>query len=83
MRRPRGWELQLPAVVSGKRWSARERKRLRKTFATLAAARAWRAEAQTAIRRGTLRAPVATTVREAGEALVEGMRSGPREDALG
>jgi integrase len=57
-------------------WSAREGKRLRKTFATLAAARAWRAEAQTAIRRGTLRAPMATTVREAGEALVEGMRTG-------
>lgn len=57
-------------------WSAREGKRLRKTFPTLAAARAWRAEAQTAVRRGTLRAPVATTVREAGEALVEGMRSG-------
>ncbi len=57
-------------------WSAREGKRLRKTFPTLSAARAWRAEAQTAIRRGTLRAPIATTVREAGEALVEGMRSG-------
>jgi integrase len=57
-------------------WSAREQKRLRKTFPTLAAARAWRAEAQTAIRRGTMRAPVATTVREAGEELVDGMRSG-------
>jgi len=57
-------------------WSAREGKRLRKTFPTLSAARAWRAEAQTAIRRGTLRAPIATSVREAGEALVEGMRSG-------
>jgi len=48
-------------------WSAREGKRLKKTFPTLAAARAWRAEAQTGIRRGTLRAPVATTVREAGD----------------
>jgi integrase len=57
-------------------WSAREGKRLRKTFPSLAAARAWRAEAQTAVRRGTLRAPVATTVREAGETLVEEMRSG-------
>src|SRR6266511_912235 len=57
-------------------WSAREGKRLKKTFPTLAAARAWRAEAQTAVRRGTLGAPVATTVREAGEALIEGMRSG-------
>jgi integrase len=57
-------------------WSAAEGKRLRKTFPTLAAARAWRAEAQTGVRRGTLRAPVATSVREAGEALIEGMRSG-------
>jgi integrase len=57
-------------------WSARDQKRLRKTFSTLAAARAWRAEAQTAIRRGTMRSPVATTIREAGEQLVEGMRSG-------
>lgn len=57
-------------------WSAAEGKRLRKTFPTLAAARNWRAEAQTAVRRETLRAPVATTVREAGDALVEGMRSG-------
>ncbi|MEJ7790987.1 MAG: tyrosine-type recombinase/integrase [Gaiellaceae bacterium] len=57
-------------------WSAREQKRLRKTFSTLAAARAWRAEAQTAIRRGTMRAPIAVTVREAGEELIEGMRSG-------
>jgi integrase len=57
-------------------WSPSEGKRLRKTFSTLAAARAWRAEAQTAIRRGTMRAPVATTIREAGEALIEGMRSG-------
>ncbi|MCP9484906.1 MAG: site-specific integrase [Gaiellaceae bacterium MAG52_C11] len=57
-------------------WSAREQKRLRKTFPTLAAARAWRAEAQTAIRRGTLRAPIAVTVRDAGVELVEGMHSG-------
>ena len=57
-------------------WSARESKRLRKTFPTLAAARAWRAEAQTEIRRGKLRAPAATTLLQAAEELVEGMRSG-------
>ncbi|MGH3102838.1 MAG: hypothetical protein ACRDN6_01915, partial [Gaiellaceae bacterium] len=45
-------------------WSPRDQKRLRKTFPTLAAARAWRAEAQTAVRRGAMRAPAATTVRE-------------------
>src|SRR5262249_2587798 len=57
-------------------WSARDAKRLRKTFPTLAAARAWRSEAQTAIRRGRLRAPAGTTLREAAEELVDGTRSG-------
>jgi integrase len=57
-------------------WSPRDGKRLRKTFPTLAAARAWRAEAQTAVRRGAMRAPAATTVRKAADELVEGMRSG-------
>ena len=57
-------------------WSARESKRIRKTFATLAEARAWRSETQTGVRRGTLRAPAHTTVVEAAEGLVAGMRSG-------
>jgi integrase len=57
-------------------WSARDEKRLRKTFPTLAAARAWRAEAQTAIHRGKLRAPTAITLAESAEELIEGMRSG-------
>ncbi len=57
-------------------WSAREAKRIRKTFVTLAEARAWRAETQTGVRRGTLRAPAHTTVAEAAEELVAGMRSG-------
>jgi hypothetical protein len=57
-------------------WSARESKRIRKTFATLAEARAWRAETQTGVRRGTLRAPAHTTLAEAAEELVAGMKSG-------
>ena len=57
-------------------YSARDEKRLRKTFPTLPAARSWRAEAQMAIHRGKLRAPTATTLEEAGEELIEGMRSG-------
>src|SRR6266508_2444294 len=57
-------------------WSARESKRIRKTFATLAEARAWRAETQTGVRRGTLRAPAHTTVQEAAEDLVAGIKSG-------
>jgi integrase len=57
-------------------WSAREAKRIRKTFPTLAAARAWRSEAQTAVRRGTLRAPSAMTLREAADAWLTGARDG-------
>ena len=57
-------------------WSARESKRIRKTFATLTGARAWRAETQTGVRRGTLRAPAHTTVAGAAEELVAGMMSG-------
>jgi len=57
-------------------WSARESTRIRKTFPTLAEARAWRSETQTGVRRGTLRAPAHTSVREAAEELVAGMKSG-------
>lgn len=57
-------------------WSARESKRIRKTFATLAEARAWRSETQTGVRRGTVSAPASTTVHEAAEELVTGMKSG-------
>jgi integrase len=57
-------------------WSARESKRIRKTFATLAEARAWRSETQTGVRRGTLRAPANMTVQEAADELLAGMKSG-------
>jgi len=57
-------------------WSAVEHKRIRKTFPTFAEARAWRSEAQTAIRRGTLRAPSQLTLRDGAEAWLEGVRAG-------
>jgi hypothetical protein len=57
-------------------WSARESKRIRKTFPTLAEARAWRSETQTGVRRGTMRAPANTSIQEAAEELIAGMRSG-------
>jgi integrase len=57
-------------------WSSRDRTRIRKTFPTLAAAKSWRAEATVALDRGAMRAPSATTVREAGEAWVAGARDG-------
>jgi len=48
-------------------WSPRERKPIWKSFRELAEAVAWRQEAQVALRRGTLRAPSPSTLREAAE----------------
>ena len=57
-------------------WSAREGKRMFKAFPTLAEAKAWRADTQVALRRGTMRAAATVTLREAAEALLAGIRSG-------
>jgi integrase len=57
-------------------WSARESKRIYKTFPTLAAAKAWRADAQAALRKGTMRAGSPTTLHEAAEAWLTGVRDG-------
>jgi len=57
-------------------WSPRDQKTIRKSFRVLADARAWRAEAQTALRRGTLRAPTRTTLAEAAEAWLAGAQAG-------
>jgi hypothetical protein len=57
-------------------WSARDRKPIRKTFPTVSGALAWRQETQVALRRGTLRAPTATTLAEAAEAWLSGAEAG-------
>ncbi len=57
-------------------FSVRDGKKIRKTFPTLAAAKAWRADAVGGLRRGALRASRRTTVRDAGDELLAGMRSG-------
>ena len=57
-------------------WSVREKKRIRKTFPTLAAAKGWRADAYGAVRRGTMRAPTSVTLREASDAWLAGARDG-------
>lgn len=57
-------------------WSAAEGKRLRKTFPTLAAARAWRDDAKGEVRRGHLRADPGRTLREAAEEWLAGARAG-------
>jgi hypothetical protein len=45
----------------------RERKKVRKTFPTLAAAKSWRADAKTAAEKGRMRAPTQTTLRQAAD----------------
>ena len=57
-------------------WSRRDNTRIRKTFPTLAAAKSWRIDAQKGLREGKLRAPTRDTVRQAGEALIAGMKDG-------
>lgn len=57
-------------------WSNRDQKQIRRSFRTRAEAKAWRADATVAVRNRTLRAASPTTVREAGDALIAGMRDG-------
>lgn len=61
------WEAAVGSGITGK---------IRRTFKTEAEAKAWRAEAQVALDRGTLRPASALTVRQAGDALIEGMKDG-------
>ena len=57
-------------------FSPRDQKTIRKTFKTLADARAWRAETQTALRRGVARAPSRTTLAEAAEEWLRAAQAG-------
>ena len=57
-------------------YSAREGKKIRKSFPTEAAARQWRADAQSAVSRGGMRAPSPTTLREAVDAFCAGACDG-------
>ncbi len=64
-----------PAYMS-QVWSASDGKRITRSFPTLAAARSWRADAQVALRRGTMKAPTPTTLRQAWEAWISGAEDG-------
>jgi len=57
-------------------WDAATHRKIRKTFKTMSAAKAWRSDAHVALRRGELRTQTKTTVREAADAWLEGARSG-------
>lgn len=57
-------------------YSKRDSKKIRRTFPTASAAKAWRSDASTAVRKKTMRAPTATTLAQAAEAWLEGARAG-------
>jgi integrase len=57
-------------------YSQEEQRRMSRSFATLAAARAWRHDAAVALRRGTLRAAPGLTVGEAAAEWLEAARRG-------
>lgn len=57
-------------------YSAREAKKLRKAFPTLAAAKSWRADASVALRKGELRSQSRVTLRQAAAAWLAGARDG-------
>jgi hypothetical protein len=57
-------------------WSPRDRKRITKTFPTLAAAKSCRHDAAVALRRGTLRAEPSPTLGRAAEDWLQAARTG-------
>jgi integrase len=57
-------------------WDNRAKVPIRKQFAQESEARSWRADAQEAVRAGTLKPPTRTTLREAWEAWLDGARAG-------
>jgi len=57
-------------------WSKRDHKKLYKTFPTLAAAKGWRGDAGTAVRRGSLAVQTRVTVEEASEKWLEDAKAG-------
>jgi integrase len=64
-------------------WSRRDQKKINRTFPTLAEARAWRADAQTAVRKRTMRSPTKITLREATDAWIAGAKDGSIRDRAG
>jgi integrase len=83
-RRCKGGKCSCPwqATVSSKR----DRKRIRKLFrgqGAKEAAKRWKRDAEAAVERGELRAPTATTVREAADAFMAGAKDGSIPTASG
>jgi integrase len=57
-------------------YSRKDGRKIRKTFPTVAAARGWRADAQVAVHKGTLKAPTTQTLHEASGAWLKGVEDG-------
>jgi integrase len=57
-------------------YSTRDGKKLRKTFSNLSEAKGWRADAMSAVRKGTLRSSSRVTLREAAEEWLRGAKDG-------
>lgn len=57
-------------------WSPRDERKLRRTFSNLAAAKGWRHDAASDVRKGALRAPTPRTIREAWDEWLAGARDG-------
>jgi integrase len=75
-RSPEGGRCSCSPAYEAWAFDAREGRKLRRTFPTLAAAKAWRADATRAVRVGTMRAVQAPTLREAAESWLAGARDG-------
>src|SRR5439155_23031949 len=57
-------------------WDARAGEKIRRNFTTEAAARAWRSDTETLVRRGVAGSPSQITIRQASAELLAGMRAG-------
>src|SRR5690242_2858153 len=78
-----GWKCSCKPSYRAVVYDKRSKKMIRKTFGALAEAKLWRADAQVAVERGTLRAPSATTVADALNAYLAGMVDGTILDRSG
>jgi integrase len=78
-----GARCRCPKSYQASVYSKRDRRSIRKHFDTEGAARTWREDMRGAVRQGKVRAPTSTTVREAGDALIAGMRDGSVIDRSG
>jgi integrase len=64
-------------------WSRREKKRIRKTFRTVAAAKAWRHDSAGAVRRGEMKAPTKRTFDQAAAAFLVAVETGEMTNRSG